>query len=426
MTAVPDFREDKPFPLAHAFRRRILPGFALFVAALLAITIFAAHHVTESIYLEQAQRRAESIAHAVAKSVPAVWDRFLAGGALSPGEMDALREAFAHEVDEFGLVKLKVYDLSARTIFTSDGQGLGAIESGPALKRAVENRRPSLAVGQDPGEETTYELYVPIFGGGQTLRAVVELYEDVGYLDAVMVRAVAAPVAAPAVLLGLLALVLGRLVARAQADIDARTGALVSLRQKLETFVSAGAVAAAREAGGRGRIPSRRVRCTLFHSDVRGFMSFSEANAPEAVVAYLNRVMALQVRIVREHGGDVDKLIGDALLARFDGADAPARAVAAAQAALARVRAENMTPGIGVGVFTGEAILGAVGPEERQDFTVIGDAVNVAARLCSAAIEGELVVDSETAGRAEGSFGPEETLQIKGRAQPLAVRRATL
>ncbi len=428
MTAAPDFQEDKPFPLARAFRRRILPGFALFVAALLAITVTAAHYVTESIYLEQAQRRAEAVAHAVAKTVPRVWGGFIAGRDLSPGEMAALQDAFAHEAEKFNLVKLKVYDLARRTIFVSDGEGLGKIETGDALRQALERKKPAVARGRGPGDETTYELYVPFFGGplaggGETLRAVFELYEPVGYLDAIMTRAIAAPVAAPAALLILLALVLGRLVARAQADIDARTGALVGLRRQLETFVSAGAVAAARAAGGTGDIPSRRVRCTLFYSDVRAFTSFSESNAPEAVVDFLNRLMSLQVRIVGAHGGDVDKLIGDALLARFDGADAPARAITAAHEILREIRAAHLAPGVGIGVFTGEAILGAVGPAERRDFTVIGDAVNVAARLCSAAAEGELVADADSAKTSGIAFGGEETIRVKGRAQPLAARR---
>jgi class 3 adenylate cyclase len=423
MTPQAGFHEDRPFPLARQFRRRVLPGFVLFVAALLGLTVLAARHVTESIYLEQAQRRAEAIARAVAKAVPETWDGFLAGRELSPGEADGLREAFAHETEEFNLVKLKVYDLTGRTIFASDGKDLGKVETGAALQRALTRRKPALTQGLGPGDETAYELYIPLFGGGDSLRAVVELYEPIGYLDAVMVRAAAAPIAVPGALLALLAVVLGRLVARAQADIDGRTDALVSLRRKLETFVSAGAVAAARAAGGAGEIPSRRMRCTLFYSDVRSFTAFSESNPPETVVDFLNRLMALQVRIVRAHGGDVDKLIGDAVLARFDGGDAPARALAAARGILTEARAAKISPGVGIGVFTGEAIMGAVGPAERRDFTVIGDAVNVAARLCSAAAEGELVADSDSAAGADVPFDPEETIRVKGRAAELAVRR---
>jgi class 3 adenylate cyclase len=427
MTAVSDFHEDRPFPLARLFRRRILPGFGVFVAALLILTVLAARQVTESIYLEQAQRRAEAIALAVSKAVPEIWDRFLAGRELLAPDADSLRRAFAAEVEEFNLVKLKVYDLTGRTIFASDGKDLGKVETGAALQQVLTRRESALARGLGPNDETFYELYVPLFGGGETLRAVVELYEPVGYLDAVLARAAAGPVMVPGALLALLAYVLWRLVARAQADIDRRTEAVVSLRRKLETFVSAEAVAAARAAGGGGEIPSRRMRCTLFYSDVRSFTAFSESNSPEAVVDFLNRLMSLQVRIVRARGGDVDKLIGDALLARFDGPDAPGRAIAAAREVLAEVRSAALSPGVGIGVFTGEAIMGAVGPAERRDFTVIGDAVNVAARLCSAAAAGEVVADAisvAAAGAEAGDgFAPPETIRVKGREAELAVRR---
>ena len=423
MTPLSDYSEDRPFPLARLFRLRILPGLGVFVAALLGLTVYAAYHVTESIYLEQAQRRAEAIALAVAKVVPEAWDGFLSGRDLSPDERSTLREAFAHEAEEFNLVKLKVYDLTGRTIFASDGKDLGKVETGAALQTALARRAPALARGRGPDDEAAYELYIPLFGGGDRLRAVIELYEPIGYLDAILARAVATPVAVPGALLTLLAIVLWRLVARAQSDIDARTDAIVSLRRKLETFVSAGAIAAARAAGRTGEIASRRMRCTLLYSDVRSFTAFSESNPPEVVVGFLNRLMALQVRIVSAQGGDVDKLIGDALLARFDGAGAEARALAAAHEILGEVRAAGISPGVGIGVFTGEAIMGAVGPAERRDFTVIGDAVNVAARLCSAAAEGELVADSDSAAGADIPFGPEETIRVKGREAELAVRR---
>ncbi|MCC7015618.1 MAG: adenylate/guanylate cyclase domain-containing protein [Rhodospirillales bacterium] len=423
MTAQTEFHEDRPFPLARLFLRRILPGFVLFVAALLGLVIFAVRHTTESIYLEQAQRRAEGIVQAVSTAVPQIWEGFLAGRALPPGEMDALREAFAHEAVEFSLIKLNVFDLSGIKQFASDGRGVGRVDTAEGLQRALNKREPSIVRAEGPGHETAYEIYIPFFDADKTLRAVIEMYEPVDYVDDVMLRAIAAPVAVPGALLALLAAVLWRLVARAQADIDARTEAVVSLRRKLETFVSAGAVAAARAAGGAGEIPSRRVRCTLLFSDVRSFTAFSESNPPETVVDFLNRLMALQVRIVRARGGDVDKLIGDALLARFDGAGATARALAAAREVLAEVRAAGLSPGVGIGVFTGEAIMGAVGPAERRDFTVIGDAVNVAARLCSAAAEGELVADSASAAEADAAFAPEETIRVKGREAALAVRR---
>jgi adenylate cyclase len=132
---------------------------------------------------------------------------------------------------------------------------------------------------------------------------------------------------------------------------------------------------------------SRRDLVILF-SDIRSFTSYSEGQPPEAVVQLLNTYFAVMVRLVREHGGLVDKFIGDGMLAVFgldDPQHAASRAVQAGVAMLAacqRLAAELAMPlAIGVGVHRGEVIAGNVGAPERLEFTFIGDVVNTAARL---------------------------------------------
>lgn len=137
---------------------------------------------------------------------------------------------------------------------------------------------------------------------------------------------------------------------------------------------------------------------------------------------FLNRLMAIQVRLVGEHGGDVDKMIGDALLAHFAGGDGPARAVSAARAILIACEDAELPRRLGIGVFAGEVVAGAIGPAERRDYTVVGDSVNVAARLCAAAAGGELVVAADCS-IDDGSYGAVETLHVKGRHEPIPVRR---
>ncbi len=108
--------------------------------------------------------------------------------------------------------------------------------------------------------------------------------------------------------------------------------------------------------------------------------------------------MTLQIECVARHGGDVDKLIGDALLARFEGEAKESRAIAAARDIQSAVEAAGLPRGVGIGVYTGQAISGPIGPEARRDYTVIGDSVNIAARLCAAAARGEIVADVGDAG----------------------------
>jgi adenylate cyclase len=224
--------------------------------------------------------------------------------------------------------------------------------------------------------------------------------------------------------------------ARQEGDEVARLGyrinSMVSgLRAKaqLEKFVSRGAVNAAETAdlAGVARSGERRAATVLF-SDIRGFTTYSETVAPEAVVDMLNRVLDAQARVVHQHGGDIDKFVGDELMAVFQGERAEARAVRAAVEMVeavhdARVAGENFA--VGVGVATGEVVYGAMGSETRMDFTVIGDVVNTGARLCSAAEGDEVLVTSavaEALGAAEDiQLSQHEPIQARGKREPVLV-----
>ena len=417
------FPSEQPFPLKRYFRRGVLPGMAAFIAAVVALTTVSARHLMEAIYLDLAQGRAEGIAHGVAEAQPQPWADLLANRSDGP-TLAAVAEAFNHEIREFRIKDIKVYDRNRRVIFATDSAKIGTLEKGAALQRVIENGDSVIVPVVLPDNTHLYELYVPLVDGDGRLEAVFELYEPIDYLDAILLRLAVPTVAVPGILLLVLIAGLAHLVSRAQADIDHRTSALNALRKRLETFVSTGTIDAARSAGDKGAFESIKVTCSLLFSDVRDFTGFSEANSPEQVVNFLNDIMAVQVKVIQNHGGDVDKMIGDAVLARFDGPEKEANAIAAATEILRDVNQGSYPRGIGIGVFTGEVISGAVGPADRRDFTVIGDSVNIAARLCSAARQGELVADADSVGASETSgFDPAETISVKGRQEPLSVHR---
>ncbi|MFQ3598661.1 MAG: adenylate/guanylate cyclase domain-containing protein [Chloroherpetonaceae bacterium] len=176
---------------------------------------------------------------------------------------------------------------------------------------------------------------------------------------------------------------------------------------------------------------TRNEEC-LFFSDVRGFTTFSERNAPDDVVRYLNQLLNLQVEIIKKHRGDIDKFVGDEIMAVFRGEKKEHRAVQAAveiqQAMHALSERESVfqTLQIGVGINTGVVVVGNIGSYDRMDYTSIGDAVNTAARLCSNAKASEIII-SETVkeNMSEGDFVLSEpfTLPLKGKQTALNLYR---
>jgi class 3 adenylate cyclase len=128
---------------------------------------------------------------------------------------------------------------------------------------------------------------------------------------------------------------------------------------------------------------------TFLFTDIRGFTTLSEGRSPDDVVQILNHYLDLQTQIILDNAGDIDKFVGDEVMAVFDGEDKEKHAakaclsiIQAMQAEKEKSEAENMpVVNIGIGINSGEAVFGSMGARERMDFTCIGDNVNLAARL---------------------------------------------
>lgn len=207
-------------------------------------------------------------------------------------------------------------------------------------------------------------------------------------------------------------------------------GGLVE-RFHLSKFVSGGTLDAVKSSAGEGvQLGGVRRRVTVFFSDIRGFTSFSEGVEPEVVVEMLNTFLREQARVVKEFRGDIDKYVGDELVAVFQGDDMIENAVRSAvkiQEEMARLRAENpeWDVAVGIGINTGEVVMGAMGSEERMDYTILGDTVNVGARLCSVAGRGQILLSEaahegveEVAGIATRRLEP---IEVKGKSRALDV-----
>ena len=172
----------------------------------------------------------------------------------------------------------------------------------------------------------------------------------------------------------------------------------------------------------------------IMFTDIRGFTSMSENMAPDDVAHLLREYFTEMVEIVFRNGGTLDKFIGDAIMALWgaplsmeDDADKAMKAAIEMQQALVALNEHWQTSGkpsinIGIGINFGEVFAGNIGSEQRMEYTVLGDAVNTASRLCSKAAKGEIMISEPFYKRLKQAPNVEarEPIPLKGKSQPVA------
>jgi adenylate cyclase len=224
-------------------------------------------------------------------------------------------------------------------------------------------------------------------------------------------------------------------VALENLTLSRRVAADAQTRDRLSRFLSPALVEAATR-GELALVESGMLQeATILFADIRGFTALAEHLQPSAVVQLLNHHFELLLDVVFAREGILDKFIGDGLMALWGvpvgRPDDARRAMQAAVEMRDRIQQlKNVVAGrvpyeVGIGIHTGPVVFGAIGAARRLELTAVGDAVNVASRLCGAAQPGEIIA-SDAARRAAGndfSYLPMPPLQLKGRAQPLHVFR---
>ena len=173
----------------------------------------------------------------------------------------------------------------------------------------------------------------------------------------------------------------------------------------------------------------------ILFSDIRGFTSMSEKMEPTDVAHLLRDYFTEMVEIIFRHGGTLDKFIGDAIMALWGaplaGEDDAGKAMLAAidmQRALVPLNEHWRAGGkpeiaIGIGINCGQVFAGNIGSEQRLEYTVLGDAVNTASRLCSNAARGEIMISEPFFRRLKTppTVEPREPIKVKGKAQPVPI-----
>jgi len=184
------------------------------------------------------------------------------------------------------------------------------------------------------------------------------------------------------------------------------------------------------------QLGGRKQRLTIFFSDIRGFTSMSEKLPPEDVSALLNEYFSCMTRIVFKHGGTLDKFIGDAVMAFFGNPvyfeNHAERAVLMAlemKEEMERLKSKWTSEGknhsfdIGMGINTGDVVVGNLGSTDFFDYTVIGDEVNLACRIESVAKRGQVLISTATYEEVKDKFEivQLEPVQLKGKSQPVEI-----
>jgi len=187
------------------------------------------------------------------------------------------------------------------------------------------------------------------------------------------------------------------------------------------------------------QLQGERRNVSVLFIDIRGFSRLAKSVDPELLVSFLNEAFALITNRLLDHGATVDKYVGDAILAYFGAPivtpDHPQRAIASAIAIQRSVRERNLKREVsgegvaklevGIGIQTGEVVVGNIGSDLKMDYTAIGDPVNVASRLQNLAQPGEIIVTDRVT-EALGNRIEVEALgpvELDGRPDPVRVFR---
>jgi DNA-binding response OmpR family regulator len=168
---------------------------------------------------------------------------------------------------------------------------------------------------------------------------------------------------------------------------------------------------------------------TVLFSDIRGFSNFTENMVPEKIFKMLNINLSRQIKVIEKYNGIIDKLNGDEIMAIFEGPDMASNALKCARGIVKALSVpQNSTlldwAGVGVGINTGQIYLGSLGSDTFKDYTIVGNTVNIAARLCGFASQYQILFTEATLKlikKTEFNYRPVKKVSLKGISSPINV-----
>lgn len=212
-------------------------------------------------------------------------------------------------------------------------------------------------------------------------------------------------------------------------DLSTEIGNMVSLIRGIVPYISFSTL---KHADAETKKSVSRELCFLF-TDIRGFTTLCEGRAPKDIVSILNHYLDIETEIILKNGGDIDKFVGDEMMAFFAGprkeinackAAMEIRAAMKEQQKLSKAKGSDFIS-IGIGINTGNVVFGSVGSKTRMDFTSIGDTVNLAARLEGAnkAYGSKAIITEAVYEKLNETFICRELdfIKVKGKSEPVRI-----
>jgi class 3 adenylate cyclase len=244
-------------------------------------------------------------------------------------------------------------------------------------------------------------IYKTIRGAEAKLQGVSVVSFIVGLLGAIFLAAlIISPIMKLVMAMGRVANgdLKQKVIVNTRDEVEVLAHSFNKMTEGLSKYVSAGLVQKLMKHPDALSLGGSYKRITMFFSDIRNFTGTSEKMKPDEVVAYLNEYLDIMTKIVLKNGGDIDKYVGDEIMALYGVFDADEanlqkhsmnaiRTAVEMNHAMIQFNEKRASKGLnqikmGIGINTSDVILGNMGSTERMDYTVIGDGVNLAARLC--------------------------------------------
>lgn len=168
---------------------------------------------------------------------------------------------------------------------------------------------------------------------------------------------------------------------------------------------------------------------TVLFSDIRGFSNFSENMDPAKIFKMLNFNLSRQIKVIEKYNGIIDKLNGDEIMAIFEGPDMASNALECARGIVKALSVSQNSKlldwaGVGIGINTGQIYLGSLGSETFKDYTIIGNTVNIAARLCGLASQYQILFTEATLKlikKTEFNYRTVKRVSLRGISSPINV-----